>query len=122
MPYRESWEDPEVFCTLTDGTEVYRTYPDDITNHGHLAFWFTFLRLASESCTDETDWAFDVRILPSVDGSDVEVDHGKRAIIQAAYDAGLLPSYMSCPGGCDSCVPLRPQNLRDHDLSPLPAP
>jgi hypothetical protein len=109
MPYSESWQDPEVFCTLADGSKIYRTYPHDDLKQGHLAFWFTFLPMASESCADETEWAFDVRLLPSVAGADLESDDGKRAIMQAAYDAELLLRYMNCPGGCYSCVARLPQ-------------
>ena len=35
--------------------------------------------------------AFDVRELPPVPGADVETEAGRRAIICAAIDAGLLP-------------------------------
>jgi len=118
MPYRESWENPELFCTLADGTKVYHTYPDDDANQGHLSYWFTLLPSASESCADETDWAFDVRMLPSVSGNDVEADDGKRAVIQEAYDAGLLLPYMNCPSGCGSCAPLPYNNLRDSNSQP----
>jgi hypothetical protein len=104
MPFTESWRNPEVFCSLTDGSRVYRTYPDDDFNQGHRAFWFTMLPLASQACADETEWAFDVRTLPSVASADVESDDGKRTIIQSAYDTGLLLPYMSCPGACESCV------------------
>ena len=118
MPYTESWEDPEVFCSLADGSKIYRTYPDDDFNQGHLVYWFTLLPSASESCAEETDWAFDVRTLPQIAGADVESDGGKRAIIQAAHDAGLLLPYMRCPGGCDSCVPHFPQRPEDGDPRP----
>jgi hypothetical protein len=111
MPYRWSWEDPEVFCTLVDGTKVYRTYRYDEISQGHLSYWFTFLPSASESCEIETGWAFDVRLLPSVDGADVEMDEGKRRIIQAAYDAGLLLKYRNCPCECRSCFPPIAGNL-----------
>lgn len=106
MPYRETWEYPEVFCTLTDGTKIYRTYPDDDLSKGHLINWFTLLPEASESCLTEIEWAFDVRLLPPVDGADIETDSGKRTIIQAAYDAGRLMPHMHCPGGCSSCTSL----------------
>ena len=109
MPYAESWKGPEVFCSLADGSKIYRTYPDDDFNQGHLDYWYSLLPLASESCSEETDWAFDVRTLPPVAGADVASDDGKRAIIQAAYDAGHLLPYMRCPGGCDSCVPHFPK-------------
>lgn len=113
MPYTESWEDPEVFVTLADRAKIYRTYPDDDVNQGCFAYWFTLLPAASESCSAETDWAFDVRTLPPVDGADVETDDGKRAIIQAAYDAGLLLRYMRCAGACDSCAPHHPTGPTD---------
>jgi len=106
MPYDESWKDPEVFHTLTDGTKVYHTYPDDDYGQGPLAYWFTLLPSASESCAVETDWSFDVRLLPSVAGVDVHTDEGKRSIIQAAFDGGLLARHASCPAGCDFCEPL----------------
>ena len=105
MPYEETWIAPEVFFTLTDGTKVYHTYRNDDAGQGQLAYWFTLLPMASESCDTEVNWSFDVRGLPQqVPDADMDTDAGKQVIIQAAYDAGLLLRCMDCPAGCDLCI------------------
>lgn len=120
MPHREVWEAPQVFCTLADGCKIYHTYPEDDLNQGPHSYWFTCLPMASESCSQETDWAFDVRRLPAVPCADVETDQGKRAILQAAYNCGFLRQYLSCPGGCDSCASLQPQHPKGTHRNPSP--
>ena len=104
MPYRETWIEPEIFCAMADGTKVYHTYRNDDAGQGQLAYWFTLLPMAFESCDTEVNWSFDVRDLPEISGADIDTDAGKKVVIQAAYDAGLLLRCMDCPAGCDLCI------------------
>lgn len=60
MPYRETWVTPKVALRYKNVT-VYHVYKDNNESSWPLLYYFT---LDPNDRTDETDTAFDVRMLP----------------------------------------------------------
>ena len=85
MPFKTEWVPPAVFMQYKDVT-IYHVYRHDDVDQQMRCYSYGY----DEQCTDEGDYAFDVRDLPNPHDHKVNHPNGCRAIIRDAIDAGIL--------------------------------
>ncbi len=85
MPFKTEWVAPAVFLKHRDVT-IYRVHKDDDVEMFMCPYAYGY----DEQCSNEGDFAFDVRELPNPHDHDVNRPPGCRAIMRDAIDAGIL--------------------------------
>ena len=85
MPFKTEWAPPAVFLKHRDVT-IHRLHKDEDME----VFMRAYACGYDEQCSDESDFAFDVRELPKLHHHDVNHPHGCRAIMHDAINAGIL--------------------------------
>ncbi len=86
MPY--AWVEPEVVMDHA-GVTIYHIYADDYLEGGARSYWYGTRPGCADNGSGEGG-EFDVRDLPRAGGARYDDEDGRRAIIRAAIDAGLL--------------------------------